>query len=392
MIRRILPRILSPLRVSLVSSLPLFPSLHRPLRSFSSVVDSSIRPPLTELSEDEEALRSSVEKFAQSVIAPKVHSMDSAEQLDLSVLDALFSQGLMGIEVPAVYQGSGMTFFQSILAIEELAKIDPAISVIVDIQNTLINTIINQYASQGLKEKYLPLLANHCLGSFCLSESGSGSDAFALKTRAVQNSNGSFTLNGTKLWISNAAEAKLFLIFANLQPEKGYKGISCFLAEREFPGLIIGKKEKKLGIRASSTCELTFDQLVVPKENIVGQIGEGYKIAIGSLNEGRIGIAAQMLGLAQGVYTSTLPYIHQRKQFGKPIAEFQGMQFSMAEIATRIEATKLLVYNAARLQMAGKPFIQEASMAKLYAAQTAEFAASRCIEMCGGVGFTRKDY
>jgi alkylation response protein AidB-like acyl-CoA dehydrogenase len=296
----------------------------------------------------------------------------------------------MGVEVPVEYGGGGMSFVQSCLVIEELAKVDPAISVIVDIQNTLINTSLMKYGSEELKRKWLPRLATDTLASFCLSEAGSGSDAFALKTRAEPQADGeSYLINGTKMWISNANEAGLFLIFANVDPSKGYKGITAFLVPAGTPGLTVGKKENKLGIRASSTCELSFDNLRVTKDQILGKEGEGYKIAIQSLNEGRIGIGAQMVGLAQGAFDAPMSYIHSRKQFGATLASFQGMQFSMARMATEIECARLMVYNAARLKMEGKPFVQQAAMAKLKASLVAEQVASQAVEWMGGLGFTK---
>lgn len=316
--------------------------------------------------------------------------MDEEGALDPAILKHLFEQGLMGVETPTEFGGSGLSFTQSCIVIEELAKIDPAISVIVDIQNTLLNTSLSKYGSAALKEQWLPRLATDTLGSFCLSESGAGSDAFAMKTRAELQPDGSYKINGSKQWISNAKEAGVFFIFANIDPSKGYRGITCFIVEKGAPGLTVGKAENKLGIRASSTCELSFDDLVVQPSQILGKVGEGYKIAIGSLNEGRIGIGAQMVGLAQGAFDSAMPYIHQRKQFGEVIAKFQGMQFSMASCATEIECARLMVYNAARLKESGKPFIQEAAMAKLKASLVAERVASQAVEWLGGVGFTKE--
>jgi short/branched chain acyl-CoA dehydrogenase len=332
-----------------------------------------------------------VSSFAQATIAPKVAKMDEDGALDPLLLQQLFNQGLMGIETPLEYEGGGMTFTQSCIVIEELAKVDPAISVIVDIQNTLINTSIMKYGSEHLKKKWLPRLATDTLASFCLSEAGSGSDAFAMKSTATQVAPGEWSINGTKMWISNAKEAGLFMIFVNAAPEKGYKGITCFLVPAGTKGLTVGKKENKLGIRASSTCELSFDDLRVKEDQILGKFGEGYKIAIGSLNEGRIGIGAQMLGLAQGAFDSAMPYLHQRKQFGQALAEFQMIQASMAQCAMEIECARLLVYNAARLKESNQPFIQQAAMAKLKSSLVAEKVASQAVEWMGGLGFT-KDY
>jgi alkylation response protein AidB-like acyl-CoA dehydrogenase len=296
----------------------------------------------------------------------------------------------MGIHVPEEFGGSGMSFTQCCIAIEELAKVDPAISVIVDIQNTLINTSLMRFGTPEQQATWLPRLCSDTLASFCLSESTSGSDAFALKTSAKHNeADDTYTINGSKLWISNAKEAGLFLVLANVDPSLGHRGITAFLVERETPGLIVGKKEDKLGIRASSTCEVVFDNLVVPGSAILGKKGEGYKIAIEGLNEGRIGIGAQMLGLAQGAFSHAMDYLHERKQFGNRIADFQGVQFDMARTRTDIEASKLMVYNAARLKDAGEPFVLEAAMCKLYTSQAAERVASQCVEFYGGVGYTK---
>lgn len=296
----------------------------------------------------------------------------------------------MGIEIPETYGGQGGTFFQSVLAIEEIAAVDPSAAVIVDVQNTLVINALLNWGSEEQKRRYLPRLAQDTVGAYALSEAGSGSDAFALQTRAVQDSEG-YLLNGRKLWITNAAEAGLFLVFANANPEAGYKGITCFLVDRNAPGFRIGRKEDKLGIRASSTCELVLDNCRVPAANVLGEPGRGYKIAIETLNEGRIAIGGQMLGLARGAFDHAVAYARQRKQFGKAIGEFQGVQFDIAEMAVDIEAARLLVYNAARLRDAGMPFVTEAAMAKYWASQIAETVASRALEVFGGVGFT-KDY
>ena len=355
-------------------------------------MSSEVPPALTMFTEQEEMLRDTVSKFAQNEIQPLVSKMDHEGRLDKGLLKSLFEQGLMGVEIPPEYDGNGMSFTEANIVIEELAKVDPAISVIVDIQNTLLNKIMMKHASESLKAKYLPRLATDTLGSFCLSEASSGSDAFAMKTTAKLTEDGShYVINGTKLWISNAEEAGFFLVFANANPDASpaYKGITAFAVDKDMAGMTIGKKEDKLGIRASSTCELHFEDLRVPVENVVGEVGKGYKIAIQALNEGRIGIGAQMLGLAQGVFDVTIPYLKDRKQFGTAIADFQGMQHQYAQVRTEIEAARLLVYNAARLCDNKKPFIMESAMSKLYASQIAEKSASKCIEWCGGVGFTK---
>jgi short-chain 2-methylacyl-CoA dehydrogenase len=346
--------------------------------------------PLTQLSEEERMFQSTVRKFARERIGPHVRSMDEAGVFRKDLIHECFALGLMAIDVPEQYGGQGGYFFQSIIAIEELARVDPSAAVIVDVQNTLFNNAILRWATEDQKRKYLPRLAKDTLASYALSEAGSGSDAFALATRAV-DSGDHYRLTGRKLWITNAAEAGLFLLFANLNPEAGYKGITAFLIERGFPGFQVGKKEDKLGIRASSTCELILDDCKVPKSNVIGELGKGYKIAIETLNEGRIGIGAQMAGLAQGALDHALAYAKQRKQFGKTIAEFQGVQFDLAEMAVEVEAARLMVYNAARLRDAGLPFVTEAAMCKYFASQVAERTASRAVEVLGGVGFT-KDY
>ncbi len=347
-------------------------------------------PPLTQLSEDETLFQASVRRFARERLAPHVRAMDEAGVFRQDLLRELFELGLMAIEVPEEFGGQGGTFFQSILAIEELARVDPSAAVIVDVQNTLFHNAILRWGNVEQKSRWLPRAAQDNVASYALSEAGSGSDAFALTTRAVQDGDG-YRLTGRKLWITNAAEAGLFLLFANVNPEQGYKGITAFLIERDFPGFQVGKKEDKLGIRASSTCELILDGCCVPAANVVGEVGKGYKVAIETLNEGRIGIGAQMLGLAQGALDHALAYAQQRKQFGSPIAEFQGVQFELAEMAVDVEATRLMVYNAARLHDSGRPFLTEAAMCKYFASQVAERVASRAVEILGGVGFT-KDY
>jgi butyryl-CoA dehydrogenase/short/branched chain acyl-CoA dehydrogenase len=353
-------------------------------------VENPAVAPLTRLNEEERMIQSAVRKFAREQILPHVREMDEAGVFRKDLIRQFFELGLMGIEIPEEFGGHGGTFFQSILAIEELAAVDPSAAVIVDVQNTLFINAILRWGNEEQKRRYFPKIATEFVGSYALSEAGSGSDAFALQTRARQDGS-AWVLNGRKLWITNAAEAGLFLVFANANPEAGYKGITCFLVERGLPGFQTGKKEDKLGIRASSTCELIFDDCRVPAENVLGEVGKGYKIAIETLNEGRIGIGAQMLGLARAALDHALAYSKQRKQFGKAIAEFQGIQFDLAQMATEVEATRLLVYNAARLREAGLPFLTEAAMAKYFSSQVAENTASRAVEILGGVGFT-KDY
>jgi len=346
--------------------------------------------PLTQLSEEESMFQASVRRFAAERLAPHVRAMDDAGVFRKELITEMFDLGLMAVDVPEEYGGQGGTFFQAILAIEELAKVDPSASVIVDVQNTLFNNALVRWASDDQRQRWLPRAAKDAVASYALSEAGSGSDAFALTTRAVQDGC-EYRLTGRKLWITNAAEASLFLLFATVNPEAGYKGITAFLIERDFPGFAVGNKEDKLGIRASSTCELILDDCRVPKANLIGEVGQGYKIAIETLNQGRIGIGAQMTGLAEGALGHAIDYARQRKQFGKPIAEFQGVQFELAEMAVEVEAARLMVYNAARLKDAGRPYLMEAAMCKYYASQVAERVASRAVEVLGGVGFT-KDY
>jgi alkylation response protein AidB-like acyl-CoA dehydrogenase len=345
---------------------------------------------LTKLSEDERLFHDTVLDFAKQRIGPRVSEMDESATLEPSLLPALFELGVMGIEIPEAYGGASASFFTAILAVEALARVDPSVSVLVDVQNTLVVNALLRWATDEQKRRYLPKMASEWVGSYALSEASSGSDAFALKLRAEKRGD-RYVLNGRKLWITNAAESSLFVVFANVDPSLGYKGITAFIVEKSFPGFAVGKKEHKLGIRASSTCELLFDNVEVPVENVLGEVGKGYKIAIEALNEGRIGIGAQMLGLAQGAFDAALPYTKERVQFGKPISEFQGMQFHVARIAMEIEAARLMVYNAARLKDAGEPFVKEAAMAKLFASEVAERTASQCVELFGGVGFT-KDY
>ncbi|XP_069095244.1 short/branched chain specific acyl-CoA dehydrogenase, mitochondrial isoform X3 [Pleurodeles waltl] len=335
-------------------------------------------------------MRGMVQKFAQERIAPLVATMDANSKMEQSVIRELFELGLMGIQIDQEFGGTGASFISSILVIEELAKVDPSVSVFCDIQNTLINTLFVNLGTEEQKSYYLPRLAKEMVGSFCLSEAESGSDAFSLRTTAEKHKD-YYIINGSKMWISNAEHAGVFLVMANANPSSGYKGITCFIVPRDTEGLFIGKKEDKLGLRASSTCPLTFENMKIPESNILGQLGQGYKYAISMLNEGRIGIAAQMLGLAQGCFDQTIPYTKQRVQFGKKIFEFQGMQHQIAHVATQIEAARLLTYNAARLREAGQPFIKQACIAKYYASEVASLTASKCIEWMGGVGFT-KDY
>jgi alkylation response protein AidB-like acyl-CoA dehydrogenase len=346
--------------------------------------------PVTQLSDEEQLFRDTVRKFARQQIAPHVREMDESCVFRKDLLRQFFELGLMGIEIPEEFGGSGGSFFQCILAIEELSAVDPSAGVIVDVQNTIVNNVFLHYASDDLKRRYLPRLAADTVGSYALSEAGSGSDAFALSTQAREDGSG-FVLSGRKLWITNAGESGIFVIFANASPADGYKGITGFAVERGFPGFAVGKKEDKLGLRASSTCELILDDCRVPRENVIGQVGKGYKIAIETLNEGRIAIGAQMIGLARGALDHAIAYAAQRKQFGKAIGEFQGVQFQLAVMATELEAARLLVYNAARLRDAGKPFVMEAAMAKYYSSEVAEKVASKSIEIHGGVGVT-KDY
>ena len=344
---------------------------------------------LTHLAEDEQMFRDAVLDFAKKRVAPLVSEMDHKGALDKSLLPGLFELGLMGVEIPEQYGGSGSSFFNAILAVEALATVDPSVSVLVDVQNTLCANAVLRWATDAQKEKYLPKLAKEWVGSYALSEAGSGSDAFALATKAEKKGD-KWVLNGRKLWITNANESSLFLVFATIDKSLGYKGITGFLVERDAKGFSVGKKEDKLGIRASSTCELVLEDCEIPGDSVIGEVGKGYKIAIETLNEGRIGIGAQMLGLAQGALDYAMKYVAERKQFGKAIGEFQGMQFQYARVATEVEAARLMVYNAARKKDAGMPFVKEAAMAKLFASEVAERAASQCVELLGGVGFTKE--
>jgi alkylation response protein AidB-like acyl-CoA dehydrogenase len=350
--------------------------------------------PLTQLSEEESLFFTTVRKFAEETIAPQVRSMDSEQQFAAGLVKQLFDLGLMGIEVPEALGGAGGSFFDAVLAIEAISTVDPAVAVLVDVHNTLVVNALRRWATPAQQQQWLPRLASDTVGAYALSEAGSGSDAFGLQTRAEPvriGSGGGFRLNGRKLWISNAREAGLFIVFATVDAGAGYRGITAFLVEKGTPGFTVGRKEDKLGIRASSTCELIFDNCEVGEENLLGELGKGYKIAIETLNEGRIGIGAQMLGLAEGAWGHAVRYAKERRQFGKPIADFQAVQFTLAEMATEIEAAKLMVYNAARLKDAGLPYMREAAMTKLFASQVAERVASQCVEVFGGNGFVR-DY
>jgi short-chain 2-methylacyl-CoA dehydrogenase len=345
--------------------------------------------PLTDISEDERMFRDAVRDFAEERVRPLVHKMDEEANIPRALIDAFFELGVMGIEIPEAYGGAGATFFMSILAVEALARVDASVAVLVDVQNTLVNNALLRWGTEAQHALYFPKLASKWVGAYALSEAGSGSDAFALSCRATDRGD-HWELTGRKLWITNAAEADLFIILATVDPAKGYKGITAFLVERTFPGFQVGKKEDKLGIRASSTCELILEGVRVPHANVLGEVGQGYKIAIETLNEGRIGIGAQMAGVAQGAFDLGLRYAQERQQFGKPISEFQGVQFLLSELATEIEASRLLTYNAARLRDTGSSFIKEAAMSKLFASRAAEHVTSKVIEIYGGYGFTRE--
>ncbi|KAF8473243.1 acyl-CoA dehydrogenase mitochondrial precursor [Kalaharituber pfeilii] len=428
---RILPRRLLPLTArratSLIPSRPLRPSfvVGTPRRFFSDDLSSPTPLPIFHLSETEQMLQETVARFANDMILPKVREMDEKETMDESIIEGLFENGFMGVEVPDEYGGAGMGFGAAIVAIEELAKVDPSVSVLCDVHNTLVNTAFLKWGSSDLKKTFLPQLATESVGSFCLSEPASGSDAFAMLTTAVPSDPASsadpshYTINGSKCWITNAGHSKIFLVFAQTNPSlpanQRHKGITCFVVPRDTPGFAISKKEKKLGIRASSTCVITFDDVRVPRENILGNVGEGYKIAMGLLNEGRVGIGAQMIGLAQGAWEAGAKYVWQeRKQFGRYIGEFQGLAFQVAEARTEIEAARALVYNAMRTKEAldrlkeagedvtsgtggaGAPaggkqgeFVMQAAMAKLYASNVAQKVSGAAIEWMGGMGFVR---
>ena len=346
--------------------------------------------PLVALTEDEILFRDNVRQFAEDSIRPKVREMDEKGVFDPSLIEQFFQLGLMGIEVPEQYGGAGGKFFEAILAVEEVSRVDASAGVIVDVQNTLVNNALLRWTNEEQKKRYLPRQAADTVGAYALSEAGSGSDAFAMQTRAQLKGN-DYVLNGRKLWITNGKEAGVFILFATIDPGAGYKGITAFIVEKNFPGFSVGRKEDKLGIRASSTCELILEDCRVPRQNVLGDAGKGYKIAIETLNEGRIGIGAQMLGVSRGAWESAIKYAQERKQFGKSISEFQGIQFQLAQMATEIEAVRMMVYNAARMKDAGMNFVKEAAMVKLFASQVAERVTSLALEIYGGYGFT-KDY
>jgi alkylation response protein AidB-like acyl-CoA dehydrogenase len=345
--------------------------------------------PLTVLSEDERMFRDAVRDFAEQSVRPLVNEMDEAQRMDPELIPQFFELGLMGIEVPEELGGTGASFFTAALVVEELSRVDPSVGVIVDVQNTLVNNAFLRWGSPELKEKYLPQLCSEKVGAYALSEAGSGSDAFALAARGTR-AEGGWRVTGRKLWITSGAEAEVFIVFANVDPEAGYRGITAFIVERGFDGFSVGKKEDKLGIRASSTTELILEDVLVPDENVLGEVGKGYRTAIETLNEGRIGIGAQMIGLGQGALDATVRYVREREQFGKPIGSFQGVQFQLAQMATELEAARLMVYNAARLKDAGLSFLQEAAMAKLFSSQVAQRIASTAVDLFGGYGFTRE--
>ena len=353
-------------------------------------IEESVARPLTTLSEDEQMFRDSVREFAEGEIRKRVEEMDEQSHLDPALTKQCFELGLMGIETPEEYNGAGGTFFQAILAVEELSRVDASMGVFVDVQNTLVNNALIRWGNPDQKKKYLTQLATEKVGAYALSEAGSGSDAFAMQTRAVDRGD-HFVVNGRKLWITNGKEAEIFVLFANANPEAGYRGITAFIVEKNFEGFTVGKKENKLGIRASSTTELILEECLVPKENVLAEVGRGYKVSIETLNEGRIGIGAQMIGVARGALESSLAYTSERKQFGKSLNEFQGLQFQLAEMATDLEAARLMVYNAARMKDAKQNFVKEAAMAKLYSSRAAERITSKAIEMYGGYGYV-KDY
>jgi alkylation response protein AidB-like acyl-CoA dehydrogenase len=350
---------------------------------------AEIVPPLTQFSEDELILRDSVREFAEARVRPLVREMDEQAKIPKSLVEALFDLGVMGIEVPEAHGGAGARFFHAVIAVEELSRVDPSIGVLVDVQNTLVINAILRWGSEEIRRRYLPKLATKTVGAYALSEAGSGSDAFALTTRAARSADG-FVLNGRKLWITNGNEADLFIVFATIDPEAGYRGITAFLVERGFPGFTVGKKEDKLGIRASSTCELVLEDCQVPAGNVLGEIGKGYKVAIETLNEGRIGIGAQMIGLAGGALEHAIKYTKERKQFGKAIADFQAVQFQLARAAVELETARLAVYNAARLRDAGRPFLTEAAICKIHSSEVAERTTSLAVNLFGGNGFVKE--
>jgi alkylation response protein AidB-like acyl-CoA dehydrogenase len=345
--------------------------------------------PLTLLSEDEVLFRDSVREFAEAQIRPLVREMDEHAKIPRALVDKLFDLGVMAIEIPESYGGAGASFFHAVLAVEELSRVDPSVGVLVDVQNTLVINAVMRWGNDDIKRRYLPKLSSAAVGAYALSEAGSGSDAFALTTRAREDGD-DYVVTGRKLWITNGNEADIFLVFATINPEAGYRGITAFVVERGFPGFTVGKKEDKLGIRASSTCELILEDCRVPKANVLGEVGKGYKTAIETLNEGRIGIGAQMIGLAAGALHHAIAYTKERKQFGKPIAEFQAVQHQLARAAVDVEAAKLTVYNAARLRDAGKPFLTEAAICKIFSSEVAERVTSLAVNLFGGNGFVKE--
>jgi alkylation response protein AidB-like acyl-CoA dehydrogenase len=354
-----------------------------------STILTATRPALTELSEQERMFQDSVREFAAAEVAPKVMAMDEAGVMEPELVSKLFEIGLMGIEIPDIYGGTGADFFTAVLVVEELSKVDPSVGVLVDVQNTLVINALLRWSTAEQKADVMPRLASGTVGAYALSEAGSGSDAFALSCRATRAGD-DWVLNGQKLWITNGQEAGLYIVFATVDPGAGYRGITAFLVDRDTDGFTVGKKEDKLGIRASSTTELVFQDVRVPGDRVLGDVGKGYKVAIETLNEGRIGIGAQMVGLAQGALDHTVRYVQQREQFGRAVGSFQGVQFQIAEMATEIEAARLLVYNAARLKDSGQPFLTQAAMAKLFASEIAQRVASTCIDLHGGYGFTKE--
>lgn len=355
-----------------------------------TAIEQPANLPLTTLSEDEQMFRSSVREFSEGELRPRVEEMDEHAKLDPALIQQCFDLGLMGIETPEEFGGAGGSFFTAIIAVEELSRVDASVGVFVDVQNTLVNNALIKWGNPDQQKKYLSQLAGKTVGAYALSEAGSGSDAFAMQTKAVDKGD-HFIINGQKLWITNGNEAEIFILFANANPEAGYRGITAFIVEKSFPGFSVGKKENKLGIRASSTTELILEDCQVPKENVLGEVGKGYKVSIETLNEGRIGIGAQMIGIARGAMEAALAYTAERQQFGKSINQFQAVQFQLAEMATELEAARLLVYNAARMKDAGLNFVKEAAIAKLYSSRAAERISSVAIELYGGYGFV-KDY
>ena len=360
------------------------------MSQIQSAIEQPMNIPLTTLSEDEQMFRNSVREFAEGELRPRVEEMDEHAKLDPALVKQCFDLGLMGIETPEEFGGAGGSFFTAILAVEELSRVDPSVGVFVDVQNTLVNNALIRWGNPEQKQRYLTKLASSSVGAYALSEAGSGSDAFAMQTRAVDKGD-HYLINGQKLWITNGNEADIFVLFANANPEAGYRGITAFIVERGFEGFTVGKKENKLGIRASSTTELIMEDCRVPKENVLGEVGKGYKVSIETLNEGRIGIGAQMIGIARGAMEAALSYTAERQQFGKSINQFQSVQFQLAEMAVELEAARLLVYNAARMKDAGMNFVKEAAIAKLYSSRAAEKISSVAIELYGGYGFV-KDY